>query len=843
MKKTLHLVCNAHIDPVWLWNWEEGLAETLSTFRTAARFCEEFDGFVFCHGESLLYEWTEEYEPELFSWIQRLVKAGRWHIMGGWYVQPDCNIPSGESFVRQILTGKKYFNEKFDVEPLTAINFDPFGHSQGLVQILKKSGYTSYLFCRPDEKWLRLPASDFVWRGYDGSEIIAHRAEEHYNSEFGKAATKIQQWLSKNPAKRNGLLLWGIGNHGGGPSQQDLEAIEKIKRDEEIKETGTVFDIRHSTPKEYFDTIDKDKLPVFSGGLNPWAVGCYTSMAKVKQLHRRLESQYFVTENMLTIAALQGLTDYPKAELDTALKGMLLCQFHDILPGTSISEVEQFALQKMGYAMEILSQLKTKAFFGFLAGEPPANDGEFPIFVYNHHPFEYEAMIIIELQPPEPNPDADTFLMPEVFYPQGKQSGNKIAIQLEKESSNIIIDHRKRIVFQAKLNASSMNRFSCYLKEIDIELKPKIEQPKSLIFASGQMEIEINRDTGLIDKYIVNDAEFLLPDALRLLVIKDNPDPWGMMVSSFRNVTGEFTLMTKTESAEFAGVGLSELEPVRVIEDGPVRTMVEALLKYNHSSACIRYIIPKSGSEIEVEMKIYSMEKDKMIKLSIPMGFPDGNCCGQVACGVEQFGNSGDEYVAQRWIAISQKDSTLTIINDGTHGFDYKGGELRLSLLRTPAYSGHPVEGQFEYGQANIVPQDRFEPRIDQGERTFRFWLNAGRSNDRLQNINREAKIHNEPLMALCCFPSGQGEKLKTGVQISDENIELSALKMSEDGNSLILRLFEPTGKKRRAKVIILFFGISFDISLDSFELKTIAIDIKSKSLFETDLLERKPNA
>ena len=193
----LILVCNAHLDPVWLWNWEEGLAETLSTFRTAAQFCDEFRGFVFNHNEALLYKWIEAHEPPLFTQINRLVQEGRWHIMGGWYIQPDCNLPAGESFVRQILTGKTYFRQKFNAEPATAINFDPFGHSRGLVQILKKSGYSSYIFCRPDKQWLPLPADDFQWVGYDGSTIQAHRASSHYNSEHGKAVKKIKKWISE----------------------------------------------------------------------------------------------------------------------------------------------------------------------------------------------------------------------------------------------------------------------------------------------------------------------------------------------------------------------------------------------------------------------------------------------------------------------------------------------------------------------------------------------------------------------------------------------------------------------------------------------------------------------
>ncbi len=225
--KILYLICNAHLDPVWLWEWEEGAGETLSTFRTAAQLCEEFDEFVFNHNEAVLYKWVEMYEPELFSRIQKLVKRRKWHILGGWYLQPDCNMPSGESFVRQILIGKSYFKRKFGVEPETAMNFDPFGHTRGLVQILKKSGFMSYLFCRPDAKHLALPADDFIWVGYEGSEILAHRARHHYNSERGKARQRVEQWIEENQDLDTGMLLWGIGNHGGGPSRQDLEQLQK----------------------------------------------------------------------------------------------------------------------------------------------------------------------------------------------------------------------------------------------------------------------------------------------------------------------------------------------------------------------------------------------------------------------------------------------------------------------------------------------------------------------------------------------------------------------------------------------------------------------------------------
>ena len=164
-----------------------------STFRAAADFCEEFDNFVFCHNEALLYRWIEEYEPELFERIRRLVKAGKWHIMGGWYLQPDCNMPSGESIIRQMQLGRAYFSEKFGVSNNTAVNFDPFGHNRGLVQLMAKAGYDSYLIMRPYEADMKLPSNDFVWVGYDGSEVMVHRLDMGYNSALGKAREKVEQ--------------------------------------------------------------------------------------------------------------------------------------------------------------------------------------------------------------------------------------------------------------------------------------------------------------------------------------------------------------------------------------------------------------------------------------------------------------------------------------------------------------------------------------------------------------------------------------------------------------------------------------------------------------------------
>ncbi len=791
--KTLVLVCNSHIDPVWLWPWEEGLAVTLSTFRAAADLCEEFDGFVFCHNEALLYEWVEQYEPALFARIQRLVRDGRWHVMGGWYLQPDCNLPSGESLVRQVLVGKRYFMEKFGVEPRVAVNFNPFGHTRGLPQILKKSGYDGYLFCRPDRVWLDLPSDDFVWVGYDGSTVLAHRASEHYNSEMGKARAKVERWLVAHPERSRGLLLWGVGNHGGGPSRQDLRALADQKLGSERffaepAERPLRPQFRHGTPEDYFVLMREDAgLPRWEHDLNPWAVGCYTSMATVKRAHARLERSLFVAESMLANAAAQGLLPYPLADLRAALADLLYCQFHDVLPGEGIRTVEQQALDRLGHGQEIVGRLRAKAFFAYLRGQPIAADGEFPLFVHNHHPFPVSRVVSCEFQPPEPNFNPEVFWQPRLTDSQGRD----VPLQLEKESCNIQNDHRKRVVFRASLPPSSTSRFSCRLEPLprngdtsrfpengDSSHFPMSHFPMDR-FASRNgkchhFHVSVSASTGLLTRFAVGGFDYLAGPAFRPLLVKDTADPWGMKTRAFREVVGEFTLMSPARAAAFAGVSAAELAPVRVIEDGPVRTTVEALLECGRSAIAIRYTRPAVGTGIEVELRVAWFERDTMLKLAVPTTLDNGEVRAQTAYGNEIVRARGEETVGHRWLALLSPDGgrALTLVNDTTYGFDVAGGEIRLSLLRAPAYAGHPVDDV-----TPIVRQDRFEPREDQGEHAFRFWLDAGPAGERLAAIDREAAIHTEGLMALCAFPSGEGTPPLPGVLLDDEVVRLSALK------------------------------------------------------------------
>jgi len=207
-KPKIFLIANAHIDSIWQWEEDEGVFTALSTYRSAIKLLDEYD-FVFCHNEAYVYEQIEKLDKKLFEDIKKAVKDGKWIIMGGWYIQPDCLLPKGESIARQVLVGKNYFLEKFGVEPKTAVNLDPFGHSRGIVQIIKKCNQTGYLATRPSKMEFEYPDECFNWVGYDGSSVKAYHCSS-YSTPLGFAKQSIEKEIqSRKEEDKPFIKLWG----------------------------------------------------------------------------------------------------------------------------------------------------------------------------------------------------------------------------------------------------------------------------------------------------------------------------------------------------------------------------------------------------------------------------------------------------------------------------------------------------------------------------------------------------------------------------------------------------------------------------------------------------------
>ena len=829
-KRTIHLVCNAHLDPKWQWDWDEAVAEAISTFRVAADLCEQFSGFVFNHNESFLYRCVEEHDPALFRRIRELVRAGKWHIAGGWYLQPDCNMPAAESLIRHILTGKRYFRDRFGVDVTTAYNFDSFGHGRGLVQSLTASGYDSYIHCRPaaGQTDPELPARLYRWQGYAGAEVMALRPYGWYGTSRGEAAKQVESIIEQ--ARGDGapavLVLWGIGNHGGGPSRQDLLDLR------DLMERCTDADIRHSTPEAFFEAVrpHRQQLPAAAHDLERCFPGCYTSQALLKREHRRLEGLFFDTERMATQAWANGLIPYPKAELEAALSVLMLSQFHDVLCGTCVPEVESASLRELGEGIAICNRVRARSFFALARAEAPAADGEIPVFVANTQPRAVDCVLACEVSM------ADIRWGEGFFDVRVRQNGRAIPAQVEHEAGNVNVEWRKKVAFAAALAPSCLNRFDLvFTPTSGAAPEPRHPTGPVLHLETDRCELEINTRTGLLGRLRVGGQEMLRPGAFRLVCLDDDEDPWGTYQHRFSRRTGSFRLASAKRARQLQGRDPQAAWPVTIVEDGPVRTVIDAIFTRGDSHAVLRYVVPRTGAWFDVELWLYSFEKRTMIKLEMPLAWEAEQVLCQTVGGREERRRDGSEQVAQRWVAAVQaaeRSAALAVINDGTYAFDAGPRRLRLNLLRSPAYTFLPL------GRDDRPDPHRFQPRTDQGLRCFRFRVLAGERLGVLDRLDAEAQTFNEGPYILPYFPGTPSEgTVAPLVEVDDPGVLVLAAKKAEDGDDLVVRVQEATGRARRASIRLLG-AIARTVSLQPHEIATLRCTPGTGTVRPVNLLE-----
>ena len=244
----LHMIGNAPIDPVWLWQWQEGYHEVHATFRSALDRMETYPDFVFVASSAAFYEWIEQSDPAMFREIQERVQQGRWGITGGWGVEPDCNIPCGESFVRQGLYGQLFFREKFGLQAQTGFNVDSFGHAATLPQILRKSGIDYYVSLRPMPHEKELPARLLWWQSGDGSRLMAFRIPFAYTYWGDDLESHARDCLAEMDEPLSEMMcFYGVGNHGGGPTIRHIEIINQLAVDQDFP-----AEVLFSTPETFF---------------------------------------------------------------------------------------------------------------------------------------------------------------------------------------------------------------------------------------------------------------------------------------------------------------------------------------------------------------------------------------------------------------------------------------------------------------------------------------------------------------------------------------------------------------------------------------------------------------
>ena len=784
--KTIHLICNAHLDPIWQWTWDEGISSALSTFKSAADLADEFD-YVFCHNEALLYEQIEKNSPELFERIRKLVKQGKWVVAGGWYLQPDCLMPSGESIVRQIKVGQDYFYKKFGVKSEIAVNYDSFGHSIGLVQIMRKCGYKGYISCRPNRVQCPVPSRFFNWVAPDGSSVVVSIASS-YNSRLGCAVNKINEYLDWREENMLGseesagsaesheaesrevdYVLWGVGNHGGGPSRKDLRDIANFSREG--------VEVVHSSPDRLFN----DKIEV-KGEVRTSLVtcmpGCYSSMARIKRAHRETESLYYSVEKMLAYASLCGF-EYDSEDLKTALKSLLLGEFHDILPGTVVKDGEDNGMELFNSAKKILHDYRSRVFLYLACNSPVATEGEFPIFVFNYAAREINTVIEFEFSLADQNWSEEFEYEPHVFL-----KGEEIECQQIKERSTLNLDWRKRVIFDAPLAPLGMTRFS-----VRVEKVPKKEKKFSGICAEESFSSDI-------------------PAQISLFKYEDSADPWAMSPAE-REALGknpeEFSVMTEEETEEFCKA--EGILPFHVTEDGKIVRTYEKFYKFGKNAAVIEYKKYKNQPFTDVKITVEFSGKNELIRARIPV--PKGEVTGDGPYIVEKKPLKG-EMSFQKWVGTKTADGKIhAIINDCVYGGRAGDGFIELTLLRGAGYCFHPIRDR------ELYPKDRYLPRIDCGRYEFNLRLFTGSA----EEVCEQAELFSALPYAVNVFPTG-GEI--PSCKIEAEGCVVSAFGKSENGG-YFMRLWNPSEQGKEANVRV--GKLSKVVSVSPYEIVSLKID------------------
>lgn len=800
--KKIYLLCNAHIDPVWQWDLAEGKSVAVSTFASVADLLEQYD-FVFCHNESVLYQWVEEYEPALFKRIQRLVKEGKWRIMGGWYIQPDCNMPAAESIIRQALVGKAYFKEKFGEQDISAaVNLDSFGHSGGLPKLLNALGYDSYVCTRPMECFVSLGA-DFVWEGMGGGRLkVAH--PHSYNSLLGEARQKIEAEIERTGGE-DVLVLWGVGNHGGGPSRKDLQDIA------DLVEARKDISFKHIWPENYFEQTEGKELKSVKGDLYPCFPGCYTSQIEIKQAHRRLENLFYETEKLAAYAAVCGMSEYPAEELSKIQEILLFSEFHDILPGTSIKRVMNESLGNMGEGISRLNSLQAKLLYKLACRDKKAEELEYPVFVFNPCPYPVTAYI------ENPILLAERFMEGFADLEVRGESG-KVVSQVIKEDSNIPIEWAKKVAFEAQLKPFAVTRFD--IRCVHRPQKPVIKQPAGdFIFENNGRKIVIGAESGLIESYMMNNAELVSDSAFCPVLYDDNEDPWAMQQYQQERLAVRekpFKLANKEQATRISGFQKSVALPVRITEDGALYTAVEAIFVADTSYVITEYKIYKTSPKVTVKMELHFDHKNKMVKVEVPSnGLYQPKT--QILGGCESVPADGSERICHKWVALSDGKTALAVLNDCIYGFSAENCTLNLSLVRGAGYTAHFISPDRE-----ILKEDRYHSRIDQGEHTYCFELLGGTCEEVFANLDREALNLNERPFFQNIFPLGGEVQTKCNVRLEGDNsVVLSALKKSQSG--YVARLSNGSEKETSCKFT--FGDDSLHVCFAPFEIKTIIYD------------------
>ncbi|MDQ3793432.1 MAG: alpha-mannosidase, partial [Actinomycetota bacterium] len=666
--------------------------------------------FTFNQSSAQLYEWIERDAPELFARVKERVEEGRWEPIGGSWVEADCQIPSGESFVRQLLYGQRYFEERFERRSTVAWFPDTFGYSPGLPQLLRGAGLSGFFTYKLN--WSEtndFPHDLFVWEGIDGSRVVVHFFDNpgtDYNGDVS-AHDLYGTWRNFKGRRHHqeSLFSFGWGDGGGGPSEKMLENYDRLKSSPAMPR------LRMARVDEFFASLPENGLPDWVGELYlELHRGTLTTQAKVKRLNREVEHRLLEAEAFATIATLGGAA-YPAERLERLWKTLLLNQFHDILPGTSISEVYEDAHCQLEETVSCAEQVRDEALHHLVREEPAGAERTVTVANGALHPRPLSVLL---------DRDVDGVTLTDA---EGE------TLPTQRVADGLLV-HAPHLLVPG-LGWTTLHVQGDSPSSVDAGYGVRVEEAGGGASIENELlSVEVGADGSLHRVYDrKTEREVLEGRGNHLWAYADKPPNWDAW-----DVDANYEL----EGEELPGA-----QVVEVAEDGPLRASVCVERRWRGSRILQTYRLLAGLRRLEIETHVDWRERQVLLRALFPLNVRFHEATFETMYGAVKRpthrNTSWDaarfEVSAHRYCDLSEPGYGVALLNDGKYGHSARGNVLGISLLRSPLYP---------------------DPLADEGEHRFTYsllphpgdWTEAG--------VTREAFALNSPLFAAGAAP-GEG--------------------------------------------------------------------------------------
>ncbi|MEK4514964.1 alpha-mannosidase [Paenibacillus sp. FSL H8-0122] len=776
---TMHMVGQSHIDLAWLWPLKETVRKTGRTFSTVITLMEHYEHYRYSQSQPQLYAYAKKHYPDLYERIKQRIAEGRWELVGGMWVEPDLNIPSGESLVRQLLYGRAFYEQEFGQVPRVEWLPDTFGYCASLPQLLKQSGVDYFMTTKMNwNDTNAFPYDLFQWEGIDGTRILSFL--NHGLNENTLPADVGEHWDSfrQQKAHPEQMLLYGYGDGGGGVTREMLEVIERSASLPGLPES------RFSTAHAFFDGIRDaaPELPVWSGDMYlELHRGTYTTHAKNKRWNRKAEALYREAEiwNALSYlsgaAALERCAEVQQGPLRQGWELLLLNQFHDIIPGTSIPEVyvksEAHYEDVFGYGEQARSQATST-----LAAAIDTRGEGTPLIVFNSLSWARKDTVLVqggaELLAQRPY-DAEGQALPCDVLESGGKVKLFIAPGEVPAMGYKVIWLRHRVtggaggaVAVAAADPASLGGESA---EIPALLDRWETENAHITFD------RLGRISSWLDKS--NGRELVAPGAAAngLQLFHDRPtvwDAWDMDPHFAEQPAAEARLLSS-----------------EAVLQGNTRDILRFTWELNQSRVEQHIIFHRHSRRVDFETRVDWREEHKLLKATFPVDIRAAKAVYEIPFGsIERATHNNTsweqaqfEVCGHRWADLSEGGYGISLLNDCKYGYDIKGNTMRLSLLRSPRWPDHTA---------------------DIGVHEFTYSLYPHEGDWRAGNVVQQGFELNQPLLA-CTAVQHEGSLPPSGplLDVHSRHTIVDAVKIAEDGSGAVLRLYESGGGRDRVEL------------------------------------------